>query len=214
MKSTHSLFIILILCSTAVAYTQSPILSLYANQGSHGVENAYYKDLDNVQSPYVGTWLLDNGTTVLKVMLRKRIMVYVTGSLGNTYEDVLVGEYLYSKNGAVRVNTLENLSQEYEDNTDYNLHSAGLMRKSAYPKCNECAEGEKRLTLYINDPARRHLSGLSNELIIRRFFDSGVEKLKVWFPLTGNGIVTDENFELSNVRSFNLPHGEYVLTKQ
>jgi hypothetical protein len=142
-------------------------------------------------------------------------MVYTSSHFANFYNDVLIGEYQYIENGLEKVNTLANINQEYSDDSDYNLYGFSLRWKNTYPKCNECDANEKRLVMAINEPSRRHLSGLSNNFTLRRYFVNGVEKLKIWFPLVGNGLVTDDNTEeLSDVNSFSLPYGEYILTKQ
>ena len=57
--------------------------------------NVYYKDVHNLLNPFVGTWLYTNGTTSLKLVLRKII------GHDNDYniKDILVGEYEYIENG-------------------------------------------------------------------------------------------------------------------
>lgn len=200
----------------SILYTcaQTPILPMYSGD-IRNVENAYYKDINNVHDQYVGTWLYTNGNTSLKIILRKRVMVYTSSHLANFYIDALIGEYQYIENGLEKVNTLNTISEEYSDISNHNLYAFSLMHKSVYPKCNECANNEKRLVMAFNEPSRRHLSGLSDNFIMRRYFVNGVEKLKVWFPYTGNGLVSDDNTgELSDINSFSLPYGEYILTKQ
>ena len=194
---------------------QSPIITLY-NSGEYGeIENAYYKDLDSIHNKYEGTWLYTNNTDTLKVKLRKRLMVYTSNHSNNFYEDELIGEYQYIENGIEKVNTLDNFMTEYEDCSDYNLYAYTLQRKNSIPKCNECADDEKRLVLAINEPSLRHLSGLRDEFILRHYVENGVEKLKVWFHFyAGNIVANKDTHELSDINSFSVPYGEYTLTKQ
>ncbi|WP_460220514.1 DUF6705 family protein [Psychroserpens sp. MEBiC05023] len=212
---------LIVICTVLITLSygaQSPILPLYNNPNAWEVDNAYYKDIDNVQDQYVGTWLYTNGNTSLEIQLRKRTMVFVNGTLANYYVDVLVGEYKYIENGVEKVNTLEYITAEFMDNTDYNLYSNSLRHKNTYPQCNECATSEKRLVITINEPLRRHIGGLSNKLVMRRFFVNGIEKLKLWFKRNDNGIYynisTVELIEDESINGYSLPYGEYILVKQ
>ncbi len=207
-------FIILFLISFSCK-AQSPILPVYDNPNYAEVENAYYKDINNFQNQYSGTWLYSNGNTSLTLKLRKREMMHINGPLVNIYEDIVVGEYQYIENGVEKVNTLGNFEENYSEVEDYNLYSNGLQHKNAYPKCDECPDGEKRLRFTINEPSRRQTEGLSDDFIIRRFFNNGVEKLKVWFKRTDNGVIYNKDTkEFVDVEGFSLPYNEYVLIKQ
>jgi len=216
MKKVYILIFALIWFTLCKA--QSPILPLYNNSNFGNVENAYYKDINNVHNQYVGTWLYVNGNTSLKIILKKKEIFHVVGHITNPtpdfYTDAIVGEYQYIENGVEKINTLPNITFDFQTSSDHNLYSFSLKRADTYPKCNECTIGEKVLRMNIDEPSRRHIINLSRDFIIRRYFDNGVEKLKIWFILTGNGVYVDSNTnELSDISGFSLPYGEYVLTK-
>jgi hypothetical protein len=194
---------------------QTPVLPRYVNSEYGEIENAYYKDIENFHEQYEGTWLYSNGNTSLKLVFQKKNMVLINGYLTNYYEDVLIGEYIYVTNGIEKINTLSNLNINHTDVNNYNLYSVSKIRSDVRPKCSECSSTEFRLNLFLNEPFIRNIDGHDNDFIIRRFFDNGVEKLKVWFVKTDNGVYSDKNTQqLINFNGYALPFGEYVLIKQ
>jgi hypothetical protein len=209
------LFSVIIAIITLSCKAQSPVLDLYeSNYGS--IQNAYYKDLNNLHSQYLGTWLYTNGNTSLKVIFQKRDQIYNN----RYYTDYLVGEYQYIENGVEKVNTLNNINTNYGSDIEYvrkhNILSLSWIKyASTRPKCIECPVNEGRLEMSIDEPALREIKGLSNSFVLRRFFDNGVEKLKVWFVSDiKQGLVFDANDNPVDVSRFSLPFGTYVLAKQ
>ncbi|THF51845.1 hypothetical protein E6C50_08820 [Flavobacterium supellecticarium] len=202
--------------ATLYGCAQSPVIDRFGGSTIGKVENAYYKDVNGLLNQYVGTWIYSNGNTTLKIIFIKKPMTYVS-SFKNYYEDYLVGEFQYIENGVEKVNTLPNLSASYSDIMDYNLFSVAMMKKDSYPLCPECGEDERRLLMFFNEPSRRNIwNGISNNFVIRKFIQNGQEKLKVQFVYTGNGLETlnSPDGQFTNINSFNVPYGEYILTKQ
>ena len=209
------LFSVIIAIVTLSCKAQTPIFDKYESKyGS--VQNAYYKDLNNLHNQYLGTWLYTNGTTSLKVIFQKRDQIYND----KYYSDYLVGEYQYIENGVEKVNTLNNINTNYgsdiEDVRKHNMLSLSWIKyASTRPKCIECPANEGRLEMSIGEPALREIKGLSNSFVLRRFFENGVEKLKVWFISDiKQGLVFDANDNPIDVSRFSLPFGTYILTKQ
>jgi hypothetical protein len=209
------LFQVIIAIVTLSCKAQSPVLDLYeSNYGS--IQNAYYKDLNNLHDQYLGTWLYTNGTTSLKVIFQKRDQIYID----HYYSDYLIGEYQYIENGIEKVNTLNNINTNYGSNIGdvrkHNMISSGWIKHiTKRPQCNECNANEGRLEMSIGEPALREITGLTNNFVLRRFFDNGVEKLKVWFVSDiKQGLVFDANDNPVDVSGFSLPFGTYILTKQ
>lgn len=211
-----------ILCSSIASMAtfygcaQNPVIDRFGGTSVGRVENAYYKDVNGLLNQYIGTWIYSTGNKTFKVVFVKKPMVYVS-SFKNYYEDYLVGEFQYIENGVEKVNTLSNLGNSYSNIRDYNLYSVATIKKSTYPLCPECAENEMRLLMRFNEPSRRNIwSGISNNFVIRRFIENGQEKLKVQFVYTGNGLETLNSFdgESTDINTFNVPYGEYILTKQ
>lgn len=216
MKTIKELFQSIIILSTLYGYSQSPIQPKYHNPNYAELENAYYKDIDNVQNDYEGTWLYTEGNSSLLIKLRKREMVLINGALLSAYEDVLVGEYRYIEDGIEKVNTLSNFMTDYTIIEDYNLYDYSYRSKGTFPLCDECDEDEWRMVMKINEPDLSHVGGLNDEVVMRRFSESGVEKLKIWFEIREPGPVYDENTDelINDIDGYSLPYGEYVLIKQ
>lgn len=203
-------------CITSInnSNAQSPVLHKYNNPNIYEVANAYYKDIDKIQDPYVGTWLYTNGNTSLKIIFINRVMAKTTGLKKNHYADYLVGEYQYIENGIEKVNTLATINSNYTDVGKYNLRSISQKFKNTYPKCPECDENEKRLNMLLNEPTRRNIEGMDNDFVIRRYTENGIIKLKVWFVKTDNdGYLTSEG-NPTEITGYSLPYGQYILTKQ
>ena len=90
---TIKLFIILTIVALSIqCKAQSPIVSLEDRRGTR-VENAYYKDTNDLLNPFDGTWVLDDGVHYLKIVFQKKTMVHT----GNYYQDLLIGEFQYKK---------------------------------------------------------------------------------------------------------------------
>lgn len=207
------LYSVILLCVAVKIQAQSPIIPKYTPQAKYKITNAYYKNVNNFQNQYEGTWLYTNGSTSLKITLVKKPMFYNADPLDKYYEDLLIGEYQYIENGVEKVNTLANLNTNHSDYLDYNLYSAGRVKKYVTAVCYECAENEFRIQLYLNEPSRRNLGGLSNDFIIRRFTESGIEKIKIWFVKTGLTKAYNDYGD-TDIENYSLPYGTYVLTKQ
>jgi hypothetical protein len=214
MKIIKLTLMIVFLLSNSI-FSQSPLLPKYENSSYGEVEGAYYKDINNFHNPFVGTWQYTSGNTSFKIVFRNRTMIH-TSSYDNYYfSDFLVGEYQYIENGVEKINTLANLTEEHADSWDYNICSSHLKHRKSYPICHECANDEKRLVFIFNEPSRRHLEGIGYIFTVRRFFENGQEKLKLWFIAVGNGIVVDKNInDLVGINDFTVPFGEYILIKQ
>lgn len=210
------LYILLLSTIGFYGYAQSPVIDRFGAESLGMVENAYYKDINGFFNQYLGTWIYSTGNKTFKVVFVKKPMVYRT-SFKNYYEDYLVGEFQYIENGVEKVNTLSNLGNSYSNIRDYNLYSVGTIKKNTYPLCPECTENEMRLLMRFNEPSRRNIwSGISNNFVIRRFVENGQEKLKVQFVYTGSGLETLNSIDgaSTDINSFNVPYGEYILTKQ
>lgn len=70
MKNTLFTIIFLVLISLSCK-GQSPIISI-EDATAEEIENAYYKDTNNILDPFVGSWVLNDGTTYLKIVFKKK----------------------------------------------------------------------------------------------------------------------------------------------
>lgn len=196
---------------------KSQTFDIYNNNHFTKISNAYYKDLNNYHNLYVGRWLYTNGTTSLEIVFRKKNYHYSTSGRTNVYKDFLIGEYKYIENGVQKVNTLDDLNIDRQNIMDYNIVSMGRVFKHNFPKCDSCGVDDIRIDFAFNEPDRRYIfGGIDCTFVVWPFEENGVQKIKIWFKYTGNGLETIDTIdgEFANVNTFNLPYGEYILTKQ
>ena len=179
----------------------------------------YYKDISNFNQQFVGTWLYTNGNDTLKIIIQTKNHLYINDGFISCYSDAIKGEYQYIENGVEKVNTLSNLNSYtgndyflYRDNSA--LFGSYKVRAYSKPQCNECPSNEMRLKMSLKEPNYNTMGVSSNSFVIRRFFEDGVEKLKVWFSNTTQTGIEDNNGNVTSPAPYSLPTGEYVLTKQ
>ena len=203
-----NIFLILSITFFCSCKAQTLILPLFNNPNYGDTHGAYYKDLNNDLNAFVGTWELVNGSTSLKIIIQKKLQNY--SEMNNIYRDMLIGEYKYISNGIEKVNTLANITNSgnvYAHNIVGNI----IIKNDNFPSCPECNLNEKRVSLMFDDPTITDVEGLDGEIIIRRVDIDGVQKIKVWLRPTGNITYIEGNPPTST--SFNVPWGEYILTK-
>jgi hypothetical protein len=205
---------LVVIFSSYLTNAQNPIIDLYSEKPST-IGGEYYQDVDNFQDQYVGTWLYTNGNTSIKIVFNKKTMFYDASNDKKYYEDLLIGEYVYIENGVQKVNTLNNLNITTTNHFDYNLYSVTRISKNKFPKCTECNENEYRMYMFINEPLRRSMDAPGHHFVMRKYLENGVEKLKVVFN-TDSGMYFEDKATGSrtNLFTFSLPYGTYILTKQ
>ncbi|MBM6498045.1 DUF6705 family protein [Flavobacterium macrobrachii] len=209
--------IILILLISSSCTAQNPIINIYNKPNYQGrTSNAYYKDLDNFQNQFIGTWIFENGMEKLEIRFRKREMMFSPGGV-EYYEDVLVGEYKYiNPEGVEKVNSLLNLNLNHVSRFDYNLHSITQLDNYGFaPQCPECPPGTKRMYMSFDEPANDD-SGLKAALILRKVVENGVEKIiaQLEHIKAHNGRSKEDIYSPSTFRDFSVPYGFYTLIKQ
>ena len=132
------------------------------NISSPRVSGAYYKDINNLLDPYVGTWVYSSPTDTLKIKLRKVIRAPF---INNSFEDLIVGEYQYIKNGVEKINTLSNFSTNYPMQRAHKINGNNILENHNIPKCNYCNPNEKRLRLILVEPLSQWGADLNLRLI-------------------------------------------------
>jgi len=204
-------FTILTLLFLFTMKAQTPIKPLYM-KGGNNVSGAYYKDLNNDFDNFTGTWQLVNGSTTLKIVFEKREQIYIEDY--DAYYDVLVGEYKYLVNGLEKVNTLPNLVSPPTDVYAHNIVGASIIKSTSAPVCNDCTVNERRVSLNFNDPTRPGIQhGLSGKIIVKRADVGASQKIKINLRQSGAYIPPTGTTPTSEQYSFNIPWGEYILTK-
>ncbi len=209
------IFYIIIAFYTIGVNAQIEILPLNGGAKRYGfVNNAYYKDIDNVLNQYVGTWLFTNGNNSFKIILQKKEHVYMSAGVIKFYTDFIVGEFQYIENGVEKINTLSNLATNYSYIFDYNIVGHALIPNNLFLSCNNCATNEKRLMADLTEPNTRNVSGLEAKIIFRKVIENGVEKLITNFyqESPSRGILNDGS--PTTIDENTVPYGEYILIKQ
>lgn len=212
---------IIIILSVFLSFScKSQIIDRYESSISKGeVNGAYYKDINNFRDQFEGTWVYSEGTTQLTIMIQKRDNLTNFDGLRTYNEDILVGEYRYVENGTEKINTLANINTNYGndfyDNLKHNLFGDMYLRRStSYPTCNECAPNEKRMEFSYSEPNYDGKGVANGHVVVRKFVENGVHKIKIWFYTTNQIERRDENGNPITPAPFKIPFGEYVLTKQ
>src|SRR5574343_283128 len=144
MKKIITLLLLLNFC---IINAQTPIIHLEDKDGSR-LNGAYYKDIDSVFNNYEGVWEYSNGLDTLKIELRKITFQF----LGRCYEDVLVGEIKYVKNGVEKANTLSEINANYGKEKRHTISGNTILTSPQRLICTDCAPGEKRVYLGFKDP--------------------------------------------------------------
>jgi hypothetical protein len=145
MLIMKKLLSVVLLTTSILGYTQTSIVNILDLNGER-LPNVHYKDINNLLNPYAGTWLYDNGTTSLKIILKK-----ITSNNSLYLEDMIIGEYQYVENGIEKVNTLNEIDIVYPNQISHHISGNSLIKKTTRPVCNDCATNERRLRLGISE---------------------------------------------------------------
>lgn len=176
-------------------YAQSPIVDLKARTGKR-LDNAYYKDVNNILNQFVGTWVYTNGTTSLKIVLVKKTTIFT----GSYYEDLLIGEYQYIVNGVQKFNSLANLSTDLPNIFHHKIYGNHIPRTDT--PFDEYFPGENRVKLTFED-------NIGGSIVVRRTFvgiQPGIQILR--------RCLDNIKLESEPILSAVGPVGEFTLIKQ
>jgi hypothetical protein len=208
-KHMKNIYVILMILISIITKSQTviDINDTTYSTSNNTYYNYYKKDINNLLDPFQGTYIYNNGTTSFKIILKKMIKQ----SAGLHYEDMIIGEYQYIKNGVEKINTLSNLEVVYSN--QYLKHCiAGNSIISNINhrlwKCPQCNPNEKRVRLTITDK----LTNRYADILIRRTVINGQQVLQVKIA-NPNSVVY--NVETQNPPAdFSLPIGEFTMIKQ
>lgn len=196
------IYFTLLYITTLACKAQSPIYDI--SEPSFGkTPGSYFKDLNGNLDGYDGTYLYTNGTTSLKIVLKKKIKSY-----GYYYEDLVVGEYQYIKNGVELHNTLANINVNYTDEDLNHLITGHRILTGTVYGCPDCSPTEKRLRLSFGDKKAHRIIGID----IRKTSVNGISAIKVLVFDEGSTIILKAGDPRSPAPS--LEFGDYLLIKQ
>lgn len=203
MKKTTNLLIVMLLLSVI---TQSQTIK-DINAFPWAEPGVYYKDLNDVLEPFVGTYLYNDlaTNTSFKIILQKK-----EGSLFHSFQqDMLIGAYKFIKNGVVKVDTENDLLNNYPDGRS-SVINGYMILDGTERGCTDCLPNEKRIYGSIRDP---NSSGFVDKLFIRKITVNNQEAIKIYIhhSIEGTRVV--------GMPTMIIPPGypafeEFVLLKQ
>ncbi len=200
---------ILIILITFISFSckaQQPIIAL-DSLAADIPDGSYLKDFKHDLDKFVGTWIMTTPISKLTIKLRK-IEQYNNDIF---FEDILVGEYKYELNGSTVVNTLPAFLDLSIDPYYHNIVGSRIIYKGQHPSCSTCSNDEKRMDLFFTDPdelTRGYLNDAGG-IVLRHKIENGIEKMEIKIFINDT-VVMPENAP----SNFQLPTGEYTLTKQ
>ncbi|WP_396177415.1 DUF6705 family protein [Flavobacterium sp.] len=202
----------IVLLYNIILSAQNPILNLHTADFAQ-IENAYYKDIEQFQNKFVGTWVYTDAVKTIRFKFIKKEMFYYQ-TIKNCYVDYLVGEMQYIENGVEKINSLVDLNANYTSIFNYSLHSYRKVDNNWYPKCLECDDFVERLPMSYNEPNNDDF-GLKAAFVMRRADENGVQKIKIQYILTSGPLGIQSDFETpSTTTNFTIPYGDYTLTRE
>ena len=198
-----NLNILVLLLLSVNCKAQSPIIDIIDDDGSE-VIGAYYKDVNNLLNPFEGTYIYTSGSTTLKIVLVKKVLQYNS----QYYEDLIIGEYQYIKDGVQIVNTLSEITTTYLNQRNHKIEGNLIVDKNYRVwKCTSCSLTENRLSTQIEDVVSERFA----ELVLRRTTEGGQEVMKIKITHISRAILEEG---MPEPLEFALPVGEFTLIKQ
>lgn len=179
------------------------IKSIY-NDGILYDENIYYKDTNNDMNKFTGTWVYENGTTKITLVLQKRLQVHISHPY-NCFVDEIIGGYKYEINGVTIINTIpdiDNNKLHYQNTISGSL----IIKNSDNPLCQNCPPNDKRLKLRCFDPLAPYIN---TKIVLRYFTEFDQENFEV--KIYEEESILPENATIIESR---LPLGNYIFEKQ
>ena len=202
MKLNADLKITIILLVTISC--QSQTINLKDWRGDIAI-GAYYKDIDNELNQFAGTYQLlgNNGLDEMTIVFKKFVNYYNS----KFYQDILVGEMKYKKDGVLYFDNLNKINENYQYKHKHDIAGNSLIANQTRPVCNDCSPNQYRADLIFY--GRNNNNHCGGDLILRKFIENGQEKIKASFYFHPAGQVEGEP---ENPKSY-FPGGDYILTK-
>lgn len=192
------IYFTLVFLATLACKAQSPVYNI--DEPSFGkTPGSYFKDLNGDLDGYDGIYLYNGpNNTSLKIILKKKVL-----SHGYYYEDLIVGEYKFIRNGIEVNNTLVNINNNYTNEKINHAITGNRILIGTVYGCPDCSPTEKRLRLGFIDNKSNHIVGLD----IRKTKVNGASAIRIL-------IFSEEYLTGPNPDSYMLALGEYIMIKQ
>ena len=203
MKTLIKLIALVLFTSNCIA--QNPILNITDDNGDQ-IQGAYYKDIQNLLDPFVGIYVYSNGTTYLKFEFRKKIM----SSMNNYYfEDLIIGEYQYIKNGITIADTRNSFLENYANGGNHSV-ATNFINTGIGIGCQDCAPTENYLRGGLSDC----LSDRTAYFDMRKTTVNGQEAMKIGISWRSDGMGRNRTVNEPPTPQPALPNAEFILIKQ
>lgn len=202
----------IIILSLFILKSQAQIIDIDTISCERGFEpNVYYKDVNNILNNFEGTWLYQNGSTILTIKFRK----ILNSSNTINSEDLLVGEYQFVENGVVKINTLNYFTNNYTDQTQHSIFGNCIIPNEIDKMyCSQCLQNQKRVKLMYSDP----LKNISGTIIVGNSGVAPNETITLYIFSNPYSYIVDRGWSDINIQknysSSTIPNGWYTLTKQ
>lgn len=194
---TLSIYLAILLIACACK-AQSNIKAMNGNYS----QSTYYKDIDNELNNFSGVFVYENGSSILKFVLQKKLALPGMSD-GVTYtEDRLIGEYQFIENGIEKSNTLANMNTPFA--IGHSISGNNLLLGNIRG-CDDCNSNEFRLEVWVAD-ATTHSRA---QIILRKRVISGQPALEanIWWQ-------TRTRTEDEILPPTPFPGGVFTLLKQ
>jgi hypothetical protein len=202
----------IVLLYNIILSAQNPILNIHTADFAQ-IENAYYKDIEQFQNKFVGTWVYTDAVKTIRFRFAKKQMFFYQ-SFKNCYVDFLVGEMQYIENGVEKINSLTNLNVNHPNIFNYSMNGDIKVHNNWYPKCDECDDFVPRLPMSYDEPNNDDV-GLRAAFVMRRADEGGVQKIKIQYIKTNTALGVQSDYETpSTTTNFTIPYGDYTLIKE
>ena len=194
-----NILILLLLSSTLI---QAQEINLEDKDGTR-ITGAYYKDINNHLNQFEGTYKYTQGNTEL-TMVFKKIVKYNNGIY---FEDLLIGEVKFVKDGLILFNNLSKINTVYPNQFSHDIVGNTIIKPTSRPVCVGCTANQKRarLIFFGND------NNMGGSIILQKITEANQpDKLKINIMYSRSIRLAGEPEPLDAL----IKNGEYVLIKQ
>ena len=194
-----NILIFLLLCS---AITQAQDVNIEGWDGEY-TSGAYYKDINSHLNQFEGTYKYSGGNIELTMVFKKIIKHHN----GIYYEDLLIGEVKFVKDGLVFFNNLSKINTVYPNQLLHHIVGNTILKPTSPPACVGCTANQKRVDLTFF--GRENNQGGS--IILQKITGANQpDKLKINIMYSNSIWLPGEPEPLDAL----IKNGEYLLIKQ
>ncbi|BAO75848.1 hypothetical protein WPG_1618 [Winogradskyella sp. PG-2] len=164
--------------------------------------DCYEKDVNNEFDKFVGEWKYLSGNTEINFKLKKEEHYRISNE--TNYEDLLVGEYQYIKNGIEKINTLSDFDNSAISGYEHNISGGVFVYRTITECIDNSSSQEIKIELMISNPIDNLIEG---RIILRYVNEDNIEKLQVCI-YDYTTLADDANARID------IPDGYYEFLKQ